>query len=178
MASLISSQLFSFMNPVFVFLFTYALVYALLIKSKVLGEHKGVSSILSLVIAIFVASSSDYALISSAFPPFILILLLFVFLLIIGHFLGLDSKNFVKIFGGERGASWFVFIIALILIGAILANFYGGKLLEMGTQSNSTTEPQSEFQKNLVKSVFNENVLGFILVLLVAFLAMRFIAGT
>ncbi len=178
MASLISSSVFNFLNPVFVFLFTYALVYAVLLRSKILGEHKGISSIISLVVAIFVASSSNYTLITSVFPPFILVLLLFVFFLLIGNFLGLDSSNLVEIFGGEKGASWFVFIIVLILVGAIIGNFYGGKLLEMGSNASAGNESQSEFQQNLVKSIFNENILGAILVLLVAFIAMRFISGT
>ncbi|MDK2849439.1 MAG: hypothetical protein PWP03_849 [Candidatus Woesearchaeota archaeon] len=177
MASLISPSIFSFLNPIFVFLFTYALIYAVLTKTKVLGDNKGISSVLALVVAFFVSSASDYTLISAAFPPFILVLLFFVFLLLIGHFLGLGPSNFVEIFGKEKGASWFVFIIVMILIVAIFANFYGGKLLEKGTEANAT-ESQSEFEQNLIKIFFNENVLGLILVLLVAFMAMRFISGT
>lgn len=102
--------------PLFGFLFVFLIVYALLIKTKILGDNKFVNVFIGLIIAVIFAtmtSVQDY--VRTVTPWFaVLVIALFFILIIIGL-----SQHKVDVIM-KPGFVW-VFIIALILVFLISA---------------------------------------------------------
>ncbi|HDP73953.1 MAG TPA: hypothetical protein ENN46_03310 [Candidatus Woesearchaeota archaeon] len=182
MASIFTSNLMNFIMPIFVFIFVYAISYALLSSKKFLGENKGVHAIISLVFAFFISTTSiNSAFLQEFIPTVVLVMVVIVFLLLLSQLFGFGDKEFItNIFGTEKSASWFVFIVIIIILVSILSNIYGPALLQQGPSAGNQSEltEEDQFRENLMKSFFNEKVLGLVLIFLVAFFAMKFISNT
>ncbi len=182
MASIFTSNLMEFIMPIFIFIFVYAISYALLSSRKFLGENKGVHAIVSLVFAFFISTTAfNFAFIQYFVPSVVLILIVIVFTLLLAQLLGFKEMDIItNIFGSEKNASWFVFIVIIIVLVSILSSIYGPTLLEHGASDGNQTEltEENQFTENLMKSFFNEKVLGLVLIFLVAFFAMKFISNT
>jgi len=111
----------SLLNPIFVFVLLFVVFYAILAKTKILGESQGNNLIVSFVLAIIFAtltSARDYVI--SVIPWFaILFVIAFLILLLIG-IMQKDVDKFIK-----PGVSWiFVIIFVIILIVIAIKVFY------------------------------------------------------
>ncbi|MCX6742387.1 MAG: hypothetical protein NTX24_04440 [Candidatus Pacearchaeota archaeon] len=98
--------------PIFAFLLVFTITYALLAKTKVLGEQKFVHIFVSFCISIvFVISANaiEYVKVITPFFAAFIVSLLFI-LLIIGLIKG-DIGEFFK----TKGFTWFVVIILIII---------------------------------------------------------------
>ena len=108
MAADVSS--FVYFAPVLVFLVVFAIMVALLHKTKLLGENMYLQIFFSFVIAtIFITASSVKQLVLNVIPWFAVLL---IALFLIMALLGFMGKTDI---GKSRGLSW-VFIILLILV--------------------------------------------------------------
>lgn len=75
----------NFFMPIFAFLFVFVLVFALLVKTKILGDNKFVHIFISFIMAIFFvvnASLVDFIRLNTAWFAVFLICIFFIFLLI------------------------------------------------------------------------------------------------
>ena len=97
--------------PLFGFLFVFTVMYAILAKTKILGEGMGANLLVALVFAIiFVSFAPGLVYVQTVLPWFVvLIISLFFFMMIVG-FSQKDINNFMK-----PGISW-AFIGLLIVI--------------------------------------------------------------
>ena len=105
-----------FFMPIFGFLFVFVIVYALLDKTKILGESKFINLLISFVIAVIfatVSSVQDYVQLVT--PWFVVLVIALFFVLII---VGLSQNKISDIIG--KRFVW-VFIVALILVFLISA---------------------------------------------------------
>ena len=109
------SGIFFFM-PVFSFLFVLLIVYAILHKTKILGESGFVNIFISLIIAIIFMSFSSLELYVRTILPWFVVLLVVVFLILL--IAGLSTKQLDKIM--TQGFAWF-FIAVLIIVFLIAA---------------------------------------------------------
>jgi len=97
----------NFFMPVFSFLFVFIVVYALLFKTKVLGESKWVLSLISFIIAIIFMSFSSMELYVQTIIPWVVVLIVIVFfVLMLGMF---TSKDWIP-------KSWLGWVVVGILI--------------------------------------------------------------
>jgi len=102
--------------PIFGFLFIFIIVYALLAKTKLLGDSKAINAIIALVVAIiFAVFASTQEYIRQVTPWFAVLMIVLFFVLII---IGLSQQKIADIM--KPWAVW-VFIIALILVFLIVA---------------------------------------------------------
>src|SRR3989344_8902355 len=115
MATLDFSWLSYFM-AIFGFLLVYIVVYAILTKTKILGENAFINSITAFILAIvFISFSPGVSYIGIITPWFvILVVSLFFFLVIVG-FSQKEIDKFMK-----PGITW-VFIVILLIIFLIAA---------------------------------------------------------
>ena len=107
----------NFFMPVFSFLFVFVIIYALLAKSKIIGESKFVLLLISFIIAVIFMSFSSLELYVQTILPWFIVLLIVVFLvLMIGFFVTKDFSKIVK-----PGFTWVVvgILILIFLIAAI-----------------------------------------------------------
>ena len=106
----------SFFMPIFGFLFVFVIVYALLVKTKILGESQFINLLISFIIAVIfatVSSVQDY--VQMVTPWFVVLIIALFFILII---VGLSQNKITDIIG--KKFVW-VFIVALILVFLISA---------------------------------------------------------
>ena len=105
----------NFFMPVFSFLFVFVVVYALLAKTKIIGDSKFVHVLISFIIGVIFMGFSSLKLYVETIIPWFVILLVIVFLvLLIGFF---TNKDWVP----KSGFSWavIIFLIIIFLIAAI-----------------------------------------------------------
>lgn len=98
--------------PIFAFLLVFTLTYALLAKTKLLGEQKFVHIFVSFLVSIvFIISANaiEYVKVITPFFAAFIVSLLFI-LLVIGLIKGDIGKFFEK-----KGFTWFVVIILIII---------------------------------------------------------------
>lgn len=98
--------------PIFAFILVFTVTYALLAKTKVLGEHKFVHIFVSFCIAIIFIISANAIEYVGAITPFFaafVVSLLFIMLIV-----GLIKGNVETFFKGN-GFSWFVIIVLIII---------------------------------------------------------------
>lgn len=101
----------SYFMPIFGFLFVFVIVYALLAKTKILGESQFVNLLIGFIIAIVfstVGSAQEY--VKTVTPWFVVLVVVLFFILII---IGLSQQKIENIM--KPGFVW-VFIVALILV--------------------------------------------------------------
>lgn len=126
--------------PIFGFLLVFAVVYALLSKTKVLGENKFVHIFVSFAIAIvFLVSANAIEYVKVVTPWFatFIISLLFIALVV-----GLIKGNVEEFFKG-KGFAWFV-IIVLIAIFVFSAIYVFADVINkyMGQPKSLLLQPQ------------------------------------
>jgi len=152
--------------PIFGFFFVFVVMYAILIKTKILGDNAFTNAFVSFIFAIiFVTFSPGVDFVGTVLPwVSILIIALFFILLIVG-FSQKSIDEFMK-----PGLAWvFIVILALIfLISAIVVfNPVIGPYLP--------GQPEAEASK-FFGFIYGEKFLGALLLLVVAALASWVIA--
>jgi len=106
----------SYFMPIFGFLLVFIIVYALLDKTKILGDSKFINLLISFIVAIiFATMSSVQEYVQNITPWFAVLAIILFFVLII---IGLSQQKIGEIM--KPGFVW-VFIIALIAIFVISA---------------------------------------------------------
>lgn len=106
----------TYFMPIFGFLFIFVIIFALLTKTKILGDSKFVSILISFIIAIiFATMSSVREYVETVTPWFAVLVVVLFFILII---IGLSQQKIDSIM--KPGFVW-VFIILLIIVFLVSA---------------------------------------------------------
>ncbi|MEK6923500.1 MAG: hypothetical protein AABW84_02305 [Nanoarchaeota archaeon] len=129
------------------FILIFALSYALLDKTKVLGENKYVYTAISFVIAFLFINSLGAVKFLSAFLPLISVLILIaLFLILIFRFAGIQEGAISGVLTQARGYGPIILVVILFALIAFSQVFPEGALArrpELGDQFN-ITQPPSE----------------------------------
>lgn len=110
------SGIFLFM-PIFSFLFVFFIVYAVLAKTKILGEGSFINVLISFIMAIIFISFSSLELYVQTIVPWFLVLFICVFLVLL--IAGLSSKNLDWIMKPTFGWVIIGILVIIFLISAI-----------------------------------------------------------
>ena len=146
-------------SSVFVFLFVWLVVYAILVSAKVLGGNKFISAILGLVIGVFVLISPISTRIVGRTAPFIAVVVVLIFLITIaikmltGETTGHVSEGFHGL-----GSVVVILIVVIIVVNAVF---------EIRESVNVPAERQTDFSKTL-NLIFHPTFLGMVLILGIA----------
>ena len=98
-----------FFMPVFSFLFVFFIVYAILAKTKILGESGFVNVLVGFIMAIIFMSFSSLDLYVQTIVPWFIVLFVCVFLVLLVY--GMSTG---KLEGIQKG--WFGIVVVLILV--------------------------------------------------------------
>ncbi|MEK6943791.1 MAG: hypothetical protein AABX00_07045 [Nanoarchaeota archaeon] len=149
-------------NSLFVFLFAWIFVYAMLMYFKVLGGNNFVAATLGLLLAIFVVTNEFAAqLIGGVAPIIVAILVLIVFFSITGRMLGADVEHY-----GPIKAVMLVIIVMIIMVS-------------IGFKVKDSIGVDNVDRTDLSKSVnllFHPSFLGSMLILLVSIFTVALLA--
>ena len=150
-------------SSIFVFLFVWLVVYAVLLWAKILGDNKFVHALIGLLLAIFVLISPIATSVVADVSPFIAVVLLFIVLISVATtMLGANIEAFPAIKG-----ILLVFIILTVIIAA------GIKVRE---QANVPSSTQTDLSKT-VNLIFHPTFLGTILVFAIAVFTIALLAS-
>ena len=150
-------------SSIFVFLFVWLVVYAVLLWTKVLGVNKFISTLVGLLLAIFVLISPVATSVIASTAPFLAVVFLFVVLIsVASKMLGGDAEAFPALKG-----IFMVFIVIIIIIGAAV---------KVREQINVPSETQKDLSKT-VNLIFHPKFLGTVLILAIAVFTIALLAS-
>ena len=161
MATLDFSWLSYFM-AIFGFLLVYIVVYAILTKTKILGENAFINSITAFILAIvFISFSPGVSYIGIITPWFvILVVSLFFFLVIVG-FSQKEIDKFMK-----PWISW-IFIVILLIIFLVAAIKVFNPILGPYLPGDSGDDANPTLLK-VARFAYSDRFLGAVLLLIIA----------
>lgn len=161
--------------PLFAAVLVFAVVFALLLKTKVLGENKVVSGIIAIILGILVLVVPNLVeLINFVAPWFVLVFVFLVLLLTAYRTFGMSEHNIVEYVLHDKPINWTIFGVGVIILVAGIFNVYGQQALEL-TQGGESSD--SEFQSNVIDIVFSPQMLGLLLVFAIAIFTVAFLGG-
>lgn len=178
---------------IFTFLLVFVIVYGMLELFNIFGDgHKGLHAIIALAIAFIVIFSKGVVTVIQTFTPWftILILVIFFILFAVRMFGATDKDIRNELTSGTVITTWIIIFTVVILLFSLGAGFgqeslikgAGGKVTQTNTTINATGDPGStatgNFNQNLYNTLFHPKVLGLILIMLLAVIAMLFLTGS
>lgn len=160
MATILETGLINYIMPVLVFLLIFAVVFAILKKLAIFGDNVGVNSVIAFVVAlIFMITPRARELVTTMTPWFLIIVVLVFFILMTLVFIGLKEEALTAL--AKHPAMYIIVIVIVALIFFIsLAKVFAGAGLDF----------------SYFEFLVHPRILGVIFILVIASLAVKFIA--
>jgi len=178
MVTFIESGVFAQFNSIFIFLFILVVGYALLSKTKFLGDHKGINFFISLVLGVlFVTSGVVGQIFELATPWLVLFGIILLFMTITFMFMGGEAKDIP--IGPTNKAMNIVVILVVLIIFALSA----GEVLQSeraaAIEAGEIDEDAGvqSFPGKVAETIRHPAVLGIIITLLIATFAVMMLAS-
>lgn len=193
MATILDLGLLQSFDVIFPVILIFALVFAILQKTKIVGDSLGINSIIAIAVA-FMALLSDNVIqvVKFIIPWFTIAIIFFLLIMLVFQVLGAKESDIFNYVKGDKAIGWVVIGIGIIIIFAAFANVLGQQLTEAsvqtsGTQSygnvNGTITTTSEnvatgnFQQNIYSTLFHPKVLGLLVLFGIAIFAVALLTG-
>ncbi len=166
MATLMDVGLLYYFLPLITFLFVFALVYAVLDKTKMLGENVSLNFVAALTIALLTLFVGRITNLIQFIVPWFVFLFVFFGLLFVGlMFLGIKEETIWR-----NLSIWTVIIMGFFLLLLGIIQVYGDVLSPyVGTNATKTIAGET------MRTLFHPRVLAALFILLVAALTIRFL---
>lgn len=186
MATLLDIGLLQAFDIIFPFILVFALVYALLQKTKVIGETIAVNAIIAGATAFLVLLSENaLEIIKFIIPWFAVAVIFFVLLLLIFYVFGAKEADIFSAMKADKAIIWVILGVAIVIImagfGHVLGQSIGPYLDEQG---NVTTIDDvkagvatGSFQQNITATLFHPKVLGLFILFGVMIFAVALLTG-
>ncbi len=170
MATILNTSLTSFLTPIFIFLFLFAIFYALLKKFNIFGEKtENLSAIASLSLALLILFSTPARTVVHTMTPMITVVFIFVFLIFLFFlFLGVKDEDMIKV--AKMSGFITVSIIIFIIIFLISLTQAFGPIFQ--------TSLEPGFWNATKRLIFSPRVLGALFLLAVAAYAVRYLGSS
>ncbi len=176
MATFLETGLLSYFAVIFPALLVFVVVFAILEKTKLLGENKGINGIIAIVCAFLViASRSIVQVIGFMAPWFVLVFIFLILLLLLYKIMGATDENIANVILKDRPIQWVLFIVGAIIVIAALSHVFGPKLLPITSGENVTAEDTQSFGYKAGQVFFHPKVLGLLLIFAIAVFAVMLI---
>lgn len=188
MATLLDMGFFSHFAPIFAFLLVFCIVFAILESKKILGDHRGINSLVAFCVAsLFVLSGFAIRIVSLAAPYFVVLFIFVLFVVMSVTIFGFDLDRIMKTVASPdyNYILYFVVIFGLVIILIVLGQSFGQSLLSgpadaqapaVNLSYTGNVSSTNNYEQNLWNTVFHPKVLGLIFVLIIASFAMRLLA--
>ena len=162
----------------FPFLLVLVFAYALLAKTQLFGENKGLYAFIAFVLAVAtLLSPIAIKAINRMAPWFVIVFIFAIFVLITYQLFGVEQKTITELLTGKKyGSSFFYWILTIVLIIGIwsLSSVISEEREAVAqTQSAVQNATQPAQQSAGLQSLLNPKVLGMILILLVALFTVK-----
>ena len=178
MATILDIGLLKGFSDLFVWILVFVIVYGALEVTNLL-KNKGLHALLSFAITAVVVITGGGANLVVAMVPWVVVMAaFFLFLLMLGQFIGLTPKQIVSSFGGTdlMGAAWYLAIpLFIILVIAWTQTPKEQTVVNPTTGETVTVELQQ--QRPFIAVLTNPKVLGLMLILAISAMTMVLMTG-
>ena len=182
--------LLSKFSSILVFLLVFAVGYAIIKKTKILGESGSMAALVAFVIAIFIAlNNSITAFLGFILPWFFILIFILIFLIFVGKLFGKTDQDIAWAFNWKEkntpAVTWII-IISIIILIAGLSNLFGQGLLDQGKgvdserpadviefdeEGNQISVASEDYNSSVMATLAHPKVLGVIVILLIGLCA-------
>ena len=175
-------QSFDVLYPV---IFVFAILFAILQKTRILGENLTMNAIISVAVSLMVLlSRTAIDIINFMVPWFIIAMIFFILVILIFQVFGASDSDIVGYMKGDKGVGWTIIGVAALIFVAALGNVIGQDLtdqafVEEGTviSEDGTKVASTNFDQNIRGIFFNPKVLGFVTLMIIIIFAVGLLTG-
>ena len=179
MATILDLGLLKGFSDIFVWILDFVIVYGALEVTNLL-KNKGLHALLAFAItAVIVITGGGANLIVAMVPWVVVMAAFFLFLMMLGQFVGLSAKQILSNFGGSGGSgvTWYILIpLLVILIVAWTQAPREQTVANPETGETVTVEPH--IQRPFLGILTSPQVLGLALVLGIAAMTITLMTGS
>lgn len=182
MATAFDFVLVNQVSNILVVIFVFALLYGSLTYGKMFNA--AINAVLAILIALLMfVMPKLIEVIKIALPWFTSIIILTLLLLLVARMFGSKDEDIKRVFANEEIMYWFITAAIVILIFAIGKVYFGsGKFLEEGSSALDAVKEgaagsESAGEISFWNTLFHPNVLGFILIMLIAMFTVILLGG-
>jgi len=127
MATILDLGLLGYFKAVFSFILVWALVFALLQKTKALGDKVGLNVLVAVAVAFLVSLSENVvSVIHFMIPWFTIAIIFFVLLILIFQIFGASEKDIFGYISKDKAVGW---VIIGVVIMIAFASFASARIL-------------------------------------------------
>jgi len=189
MATFLDVGILQYFDVVFAFIFVFAIMFALLQKTKIIGDSVGVNAMIAITSAFIMAMSRTVIqMITFMIPWFVIAIIFFVLLLLIFQVFGakeLDFASAVK----DRVLRNALIGVAIVILLASFGVVFGQGFTEQAfddseaattgstADGDSDSSATSSFQGNIRAILANSKVLGMVVLFGIAIFAVALLTG-
>ena len=169
-------QLFDFIFPV---LLVWTFVFALLQKTKVIGDSIGINATIASAAALTILlSRTAIDLINFIIPWFAIAIIFFVLMVLL--FMIMGAKD-IKAYQ-QTNVQWILIAVGILIVVAGFGKVLGQTLLEEGAQAGTVVEGAEDvatggFQQNIYATLFHPKVLGLLVVFAIVVFTVALLSG-
>lgn len=171
MATLLDATLITFLLPLFVFLFIFVVIYALLTKTKLFGEKQVALNFLAAICiaAVAVFAGNLITLIGTVTPWIVFIIVILVLIFGMYKLFGIEDKEIWTNIGGQTLV--YVIILLIVLIG--LTQVFEPQISPYDDQQPGTVAKDSglagkNVKNEVISTLTHPRILGALFILLVS----------
>jgi len=184
MVTVLDTGLIQSFDIIFPFILVWAIIFALLHKTQVIGSDKalGINAAIATAVAFMVLLSRTVIdLINFMLPWFTIAIIFFVLLILIFKTFGLKDATLEKALHKEQ-VYWSILGIVLLIMIAGLGSVFGQSLLEQTEGVDTAVLEEGgvstgDFQANIFATLFHPKVLGLIIIFTIAIFAVALLSG-
>lgn len=190
----IDLTLLNYFSPILVFLFLFALFFALFRWTKFLGDVPSIHAVLAIVIAFMgsIFSEPIRQLIEYIIPWFVGLLVFVVLILMLVKVMGVDDDTIENV-AKQPGVYWTILILSLVIFLGGLSDVFGDQTLRFtqggenvttdsgdtggtGQDTNDMSTTTGDVQTNVGKTFYHPKVLGMILILVIMSIGVKILS--
>ncbi len=171
MASPIQLGFLSDFSNLFLVILMFVLAYALLTKTKILGDNNAINAVAATMFAfLIVISPAARELIKIVTPAFTFFIFVVITIVILFMFVGVKSDSIVNAFK-DPALYWFIIVVFILFLIYAGTAVYGEQIRGL----TSTSEVQDSVVASAGRVVFHPKVLGGLLILSIIAFAIRYL---
>ncbi len=167
MATPLDTSFITLVTPALVFIFVFAIFYALLIKTKLFGEKLAFNAVIALAASLlFIIVPQARGIVLTATPWMLILVLFVVFIFIFFMALGVKGEDMIKNVAKDPTFITITVIAIIVIFLVALTNSFGPFLV---------TNQEPGFWNSVKRALFHPRMLGALFILFVASYTVRFI---
>lgn len=186
----------TYFSPVFIWVLIFTLIFAMMQFTKFLGNNKAIHAFIGLIIATVFLFSTEASTVVMFIAPWFTVLFIFaVFLLMAYKLFGATDDQIKSALANQSSIQYTILALGVIILLFGLSAGFGQTLLGYTSpadaastnavaegvnamnQAGTTSTATSDFQQNLVATLFNPKILGMLLILVIGAFTIRGMTG-